>query len=200
MKEKVVLFCNGISGSGKTYFINNNIPANLFYNLRSATTRPMRAKESEGNPYFFRDEAYFDSAKLATFLWVNQAIWTPGTPKWIYGVPESEIYNNLGKNFIYDVIEPKYTRQMIDWFIKHNLDTQYDFKVAYFMPPAEHMQTVAKRANMPNDTIVRQMNTCNVDDFYKYDLNIDFALRPIDGVYDKKLTDYIKNLHAQRTK
>ena len=99
------------------------------------------------------------------------------------------IINNTDLNF-----------SVIDWFTKHNLDTQYDFKVAYFMPPAEHMQTVAKRANMPNDAIVRQMNKCNVDDFYKYDLNIDFALRPIDGVYDKKLTEYIKNLHTQHTK
>ena len=198
MKKNTLLFCNGISGSGKTYFIKNNIPAGLFHNLRSATTRPMRAGESEGNPYFFRDEAYFDTAKLATFLWVNQAIWTPDTPKWIYGVPESEIYGNLGKNFIYDVIEPKYTRQLIGWFTAHKLDKDYEFKVAYFMPPAEHMQTVQKRANMPNDTIVRQINTCNVDDFHKYDLKIDYTLRPIDGIYDKKLTEYIKKIQMQK--
>ncbi|MBR4114562.1 MAG: hypothetical protein IKK40_00920, partial [Bacteroidales bacterium] len=64
--KKTLLFCNGLSGSGKTYFIKNTLPAGLFYNLRSATTRPMRDGESEGNPYFFRDESYFDNAPLAT--------------------------------------------------------------------------------------------------------------------------------------
>lgn len=116
--KNTLLFCNGLSGSGKTYFIQNTLPTGLFYNLRSATTRPMRPGESEGKPYFFRDEAYFENARLATHLWVNEQFWTPGTLKWIYGIPEEEVFAHLGKNLIYDVIQPRYTRQLIDWFKK----------------------------------------------------------------------------------
>ncbi len=130
--KKTLLFCNGISGSGKTYFIQKTLPSGLFYNLRSATTRPMRDGESEGKPYFFRDEAYFESAPLATHLWVNHAVWKPGDKKWLYGIPESEVYEHLGQNLIYDVIEPQYSRQLIDWFKKNGLDAHYDFRVAYF--------------------------------------------------------------------
>lgn len=198
MDKKTLLFCNGLSGSGKTYFIKNTLPAGLFYNLRSATTRPMRDGESEGAPYFFRDEAYFDTEPLATRLWVNRAVWKPGDTKWLYGVPESEIYDHLGRNFIYDVIEPQYSRQLIDWFKKNGLDAQYDFRVAYFLPPINHMDTVKSRANMPNDTAVRIHNTCNPSDFARAGLNIDYMLRPIDGMYDPYLTTYISKLQKQR--
>lgn len=198
MDKKTLLFCNGLSGSGKTYFIKNTLPAGLFYNLRSATTRPMRDGESEGAPYFFRDEAYFDTEPLATRLWVNRAVWKPGDAKWLYGVPESEIYDHLGRNFIYDVIEPQYSRQLIDWFKKNGLDAQYDFRVAYFLPPINHMDTVKSRANMPNDTAVRIHNTCNPADFARAGLDIDYMLRPIDGMYDPYLTTYISKLQKQR--
>ena len=196
--KKTLLFCNGLSGSGKTYFIHKTLPSGLFYNLRSATTRPMRDGESEGKPYFFRDEAYFDSAPLATRLWVNRAVWNPGDKKWLYGVPETEIYEHLGQNLIYDVIEPQYSRQLIDWFKKNGLDTQYDFRVAYFLPPINHMDTVKSRANMPNDTAVRTCNTCNPADFTGAGLNIDYILRPIDGVYDPYLAAHIDELQRHR--
>ncbi|MBQ2017818.1 MAG: hypothetical protein II208_04835 [Alphaproteobacteria bacterium] len=198
MKKKTLLFCNGISGSGKTYFIQKTLPAGLFYNLRSATTRPMRNGESEGVPYFFRDEAYFESEPLATHLWVNRAVWKPGDKKWLYGIPESEIYEHLGQNLIYDVIEPKYSRQLIDWFKKNGLDAQYSFRVAYFLPPINHMDTVISRANMPNDAKVRAYNTCDPADFSRAGLNIDYILRPIDGVYDPHLMAHIDMLQKQR--
>lgn len=196
--KKVLLFFNGVSGSGKTYFIRNNIPSGLFYNLRSATTRPMRVGESEGAPYFFRDEAYFDTTPLATFLWVNRAIWQPGDKKWLYGVPEFEIYEHMNQNLIYDVIEPQYTRQMIDWFCAHNLDAHYDFKIAYFLPPENNMDTVRKRANMPGDATVRTNNTCAPADFARANLTPDYTLSPRSGIYDKNLIEFIKNLQRIR--
>ena len=194
MKKKTLLFCNGLSGSGKTYFIQNTLPRGLFYNLRSATTRPMRAGESEGAPYFFRDEAYFDNAPLATHLWVNEDFWTPGTPKWMYGIPEFEICEHLGQNLIYDVIQPRYTRQLIDWFKSHGLSTEYNFRVAYFLPPANNFKTVAERANMPNDTAVRRANTCDPLDFLDAGVHIDYILQPINGKYDARLLSHIRQL------
>jgi len=198
MSKKTLLFCNGLSGSGKSYFVQKTLPSGLFYNLRSATTRPMRDGESEGNPYFFRDEAYFDSAPLATRLWVNEDFWTPGTPKWLYGIPEFEVLNHLGKNLIYDVIQPRYSRQLIDWFKARGLDSEYNFRVAYFLPPANNFQTVANRANMPNDTDVRRANTCDPIDFLDAGLDIDYILQPINGKYNPRLMSHIRYLQKEK--
>ena len=198
MKKKTLLFCNGLSGSGKSYFIQNTLPNGLFYNLKSMTTRPMRPGESEGNPYFFRTERDFESESLVTYLWVNEALWTPGKPKWLYGVPESEVLNHVGQNLVYDVIQPRYTRQMIDWFKRHGLDRQYNFRVAYFLTPETNLETARSRANMPNDTAVRTMNTCNPEDFLDAGIDIDYILKPRDGKLNPRLIAHITRLQRQR--
>ena len=198
MKKNTLLICNGLSGSGKTYFIKHTLPSGLFYNLRSATTRPMRDGESEGNPYFFRDELYFENAPLATHLWVNQNFWTPGSPKWMYGVPETEIQSHLGQNLIYDVIEPRYARQLIDWFHNHNLHRTYNIRVAYFLPPENNFDIVSQRANMPNDTDVRRTNTCEPIDFLRAGIDPDYILMPRNGMYNSRLTAHIKSLQKQK--
>lgn len=198
MKKNTLLFCNGLSGSGKTYFIQNTLPQGLFYNLRSATTRPMREGESEGKPYFFRNEEYFDNTPLVTRLWVNKNFWTPGTPKWMYGVPEEEVLGHLGQNLIYDVIEPQYTRQMIDWFNKNNLAKHYNFRIAYFLSPEQNLETARMRANMPNDADVRRTNTCDPIDFLAAGLDPDYILMPRSGLYNPRLTRHIQELSRKR--
>ena len=200
MKKNTLLFCNGLSGSGKTYFIQNTLPQGLFYNLRSATTRPMRTGESEGAPYFFRDEEYFDNTPLVTRLWVNKNFWTPGTPKWMYGVPEEEVRSHLGQNLIYDVIEPQYTRQMIDWFTKNDLARHYNFRIAYFLSPEQNLETARMRANMPNDADVRRTNTCDPIDFLNAGLDPDYILMPRSGLYNPRMTRHIYELNRQRKK
>lgn len=198
MKKKTLLFCTGLSGSGKSYFAQNTIPSGLFHNLRSATTRPMRDGESEGNPYFFRDEAYFETEPLATHLWVNEAFWTPGTPKWLYGVPEFEIYENLGQNLIYDVIQPRYAREMMDWFRKNGLQRDYNFRVAYFLPPMNSLETARKRANMPNDLDVRRTNTCDPIDFLQAGITPDYILQARNGILDPRLMRHIDRLNKSK--
>ena len=198
MKKKTLLICNGLSGSGKTYFIQNNLPTGLFHSLRSATTRPMRDGESEGKPYFFRDEAYFETERLATHLWVNEQFWTPGTPKWLYGIPETEIAQHLGQNLIYDVIEPRYSRQLIDWFNEHKLHRHYNIRVAYFLPPENNFDIVSKRANMPNDTDVRRTNTCDPIDFLNAGIDPDYILMPRSGLYNPRMTAHIKRLQKKK--
>lgn len=192
--KNTLLFCLGESGSGKSYFIKNTIPNGLFYNLRSATTRPMRAGESDGNPYFFRDENYFNNEPMCTKLWVNQQIWQPNMQKWLYGIPESEVLNNLGKNLVYDVIQPKYAKQLIDWFKLHGLEKQYNFRVAYFLSPNNNLEIAAQRANMPNDLDIRKSNTCTPNDFLNAGLDIDYILKPIESIYNARLTAHIKRL------
>lgn len=194
MKKKTLLCCTGLSGSGKSYFVKNTIPDGLFYNLRSATTRPMRDGETDGDPYFFRDEAYFESEPLATHLWVNEAFWTPGTPKWLYGVPEFEIYENLGQNLIYDVIQPCYARELIDWFRKNGLCRDYNFRVAYFLAPENNFETARKRANMPNDIDVRSANTCDPIDFLHAGIDPDYILDARNNVLNPRMMAHIKNL------
>ena len=158
----------------------------------------MRAGESEGNPYFFRDEEYFETANLATRLWVNEQFWTPGTPKWLYGVPEEEIYTHLGKNLIYDVIQPRYTRQLIDWFNKNGLHKHYNFRVAYFLSPEQNLETARARANMPNDADVRRTNTCDPIDFLSAGIDPDYILMPRNGLYNPRLAAHINRLAKNR--
>lgn len=196
--KKTLLFCCGLSGSGKSYFIKNVLPAGLFYNLKSATTRPMRPGEMDGREYYFRDEAYFDQTPLATRLWVNQAFWTPDKPKWLYGVPEFEIMDNLGQNFTYDVIQPKYARQMIDWFHSRALHRDYNFRVAYFLAPENNFTTAQKRANMPDDMGVRTTNTCSPADFMNDRLEIDYLMMPIANCVSPALMRHIKRLQRNR--
>lgn len=198
MKKNTLLLCTGLSGSGKTYFIQNTMPNGLFYSLRSATTRPMRDGESNGNPYFFVTEEEFNKMNLATHLWVNEAFWTPEKPKWMYGVPEFEITEHLGKNLVYDVIQPRYAKQLIDWFKRNDLQKHYNFRIAYFLPPQNNMQTVAKRANMPDDIDVRRTNTCDPIDFLQAGLDIDYILQPRNNIYSPRMQAYIKRLQHQK--
>ena len=178
-KKPVFIFCTGLSGSGKSYFAKNILPQiapqHDFYNLKSATTRPMRDGEMDGREYYFRDESYFYNEKFATFLWVNKAFWNRNTPKWLYGIPEFEIMNNLGRDFTYDVIQPRYIRQMINWF-SVKLPGQYDFKILWFQPPENNMEIAGNRQNMPNDLKVRAKNTCNLDDFKAANLTPDHKI------------------------
>ena len=198
MHKNTLLLCTGLSGSGKTYFIKNTLPDGLFYSLRSATTRPMRNGESNGKPYFFVTEDKFNKMNLATHLWVNEAFWTPEKPKWMYGVPEFEITEHLGENMVYDVIQPRYAKQLIDWFKRNDLQKHYNFRIAYFLPPQNNMQTVASRANMPDDIDVRRTNTCDPIDFLQAGLDIDYILQPRNNIYSPRMQAYIKRLQHQK--
>lgn len=194
--QSTVLFCTGVSGSGKSYFIKNILPSGAFYNLRSATTRPMREGEKDGREYFFRDEEYFENETFATKLFVNERFWQPGQPKWLYGVPEFEIMDNWTRNFTYDVIEPRYVRQMIDWFKQHDIAGAYNFRVLYFVPPKKELETARTRQNMPNDLDVRRANTCNKDDFKAAKIRINHRIicNPSRVSYDEKLSEFLKSL------
>ena len=189
MSKNILLFCNGLSGTGKTTFINTYAIPNGFHNLISATTRARRAEEIDGVSYYFRDEKYFETEKFATHLFVNRDFWKPGEPKWLYGIPEFEIKNNIGKNLIYDVIQPRYTRELMDWFIAHNLQYQYDFRVAYFTTGMDNFEIAQQRAVMKNDMAVRRANTCTWDDFAASRVRVDYVTMPRD---DKPNLDLIK--------
>jgi len=192
--KNILLFCNGLSGTGKTTFINKYAIPNGFYNLVSATTRKMRDGEVDGVSYYFRDEEYFEKEKFATYLWVNKAFWKPGEAKWLYGIPEFEILNNMGKNFVYDVIQPCYTRELMDWFINHGFDKQYDFHVALFTTQdIDNFAVVRERASMNNDLAVRHANTCNMEDFRAANVNVDYITMPRNDKPDLNLIKLVQN-------
>ncbi len=196
MSKNILLFCNGLSGTGKTTFINTYAIPNGFHNLISATTRARRAEETDGVSYYFRDEKYFETEKFATHLFVNEAFWKPGDAKWLYGIPEFEIKQNLGADLIYDVIQPRYTRELMDWFKKHNLQQQYDFRVAYFTTGLDNFEIAQQRAVMKNDLDVRRANTCTMADFAASRVAVDYITMPRD---DKPNMDLI-NLVTSRTR
>ncbi|MDR3208313.1 MAG: hypothetical protein LBT45_00505 [Rickettsiales bacterium] len=192
MERKVLLFLTGMSGSGKGYFWENYLkPLGKFRKLVSATTRKPREGEAEGRDYYFRDERFFDTEEFAAKLFVNRQFWKPGEPKWLYGVEKREILRNGDKNLVYDVIEPKYVRQMIDWCDENG--RRYDFRIAYFLNPAADLSCAEKRRNMPNDISVRTENTCNPIDFLRAGLHPDwFMLCSSDGeIFDKRMMDFI---------
>lgn len=200
--KNVILFCTGLSGSGKSYFIENYLSPEAFHNLKSATTRDKREGEQEGREYYFRSEDYFDTEKFVTKLWVNEQIWAPGMKKWLYGVPEFEVWKNLGYNFAYDVIEPKYVRQMIDWFKESRLNYFYDFKVLFFQPNPNNQKIVESRQNMPNDVLIRKMNTCTMKDFRAVHLSPDYQLLNTKEkqVIDAGLLKWIQELNKMKVK
>lgn len=175
--KKVLLLCNGLSGSGKTTFIEKHIGKYDIYNLKSLTTRNMRDGEIWGDKYYFVDEDVFNIEPTATRLFVNEAFWTPDKPKWLYGVPEFEIMNHLGQHLAYDVIQPRYSRQLIDWFNAKGLNEYYDYKILWFLPPTNNMEIAAARATMPDDRGVRTTNTCDAIDFLRAGLQPDYILK-----------------------
>lgn len=197
MAKNILLFCNGLSGTGKTTFIQKYAVPNGFHNLISATTRQKRTEETDGVSYYFRDEKYFETEKFATYLWVNEDFWKPGEPKWLYGIPETEVKKHIGENLIYDVIQPRYTRELMDWFIVHNLDEKYEFRVAYFTTQKDNFEIAGQRATMKNDLDVRRANTCTPDDFKRANVNIDFITMPRD---DKTNLDLIKLVQSQNNR
>ena len=47
--KKLMIFCTGVSGTGKSTFINKYLSGENLYNLKSATTRPVREDEIAAN-------------------------------------------------------------------------------------------------------------------------------------------------------
>ena len=66
---------------------------------------------------------------------------------------------------VYDVIQPRYAREMIEWFKRNRLASKYKFLPLRFLPPANNFETAKQRQNMPNDMEVRKTNTCDIQDF-----------------------------------
>ena len=88
-------------------------------------------------------------------------------------------FGNQGNQsgFTYDVIQPKYIRQMIDWFYKNGLVEQYGFKILWFQPVYNSESIVKDRQNMQDDEKVRRDNTCNIRDFERAQLKPDFVIK-----------------------
>ncbi len=198
--KKTVLCCTGLSGSGKSYFIEHYLPDGKFYKLVSATTRPMRPGERHGREYYFQNEAYFDTTPLATRLWVNEAFWRPGKPKWLYGVPEFEVLNHMGQNMVYDVIQPMYAAQLRDWLVRTGRSRGYDFKTIWFVPPENNQDIARNRANMPDDARVRITNTCTPLDFLHAGLDIDFVAKcsAAETILSPRLHAFLKRVSREQ--
>ncbi|MDR0449492.1 MAG: hypothetical protein LBG89_03490 [Rickettsiales bacterium] len=182
MANDILLLLCGESGSGKEYFFDNIMPSGVFRKLISMTTRDKRAYETDGVHYHFVSEEKYFAAPRATTLFVNEKFWRPGEKKWLYGVSESEFESSLGHlddplrggDIAYDVIEPKYAAQLIDWVTAK--EYKYDPLILHFQKPANNLEIAAGRANMANDVAVRTANTCTLADFWRAGINPDYSL------------------------
>ncbi|MDR2769873.1 MAG: hypothetical protein LBB08_00305 [Rickettsiales bacterium] len=190
--NKSFLFLTGMSGTGKSWFWQNVVgPAGKFRKIVSATTRGPRSGEQEGVDYYFRNEAFFDSSEFAVKLFVNEAFWKEGEPKWLYGIEEAEIDRLRGENLTYDCIEPKYVRAVMDWCGAHG--RKYDFKIAYFLNSPEDTSVVQSRANMRNDMLIRSRNTCSPRDFLRAGIHPDWFMLSSakDSLFDRRFADWL---------
>jgi hypothetical protein len=210
-----LVFLTGASGSGKSFFFENRMPAGAFYKLKSMTTRLQRPGEFDGLHYYFFDETNFFSVPRATTLFVNEKIWAKKqkkffyrheifkpfqkllgleNKKWLYGVPESEFEIHAGENLVYDVIEPKYIRQMIDWMVARGLN--YNPVILHFLSPENNFEIAAERAVMEKDLEVRKANTCTEQDFKDVGLTPDFTLLSCakKEIYPPEMMEYFKKV------
>ena len=195
MAKKSFIILTGVSGTGKDWFYENVIkPTGKFIKVTAATTRDMRATEIDGREYYFRDEDWFNTNPLAVKMWVNEHVWQPGDRKWMYGLPVAELDRLAGKNLVYDIIEPKYTRALIDWCRANGYD--YDFKIIYFVQSDRDMSIAAGRAVMKDDVYVRTRNTCDPIDFVRAGLRPDWLMRcsAKEEIFDPECLDYIKSV------
>lgn len=191
---KTLLFLTGLSGSGKGYFKENILPAGLFYPLISMTTRKIRDGEIDGVHYHFKTEYDFENTELVTYLDVNKNVRQPGDPKWLYGVSKQEFMAHAHQNLIYDVIQPMYIRQMMDWCQKNNLS--FNYKILYFIQPDSGFDIARQRAGMKSDLEVRKQNTSSLVDFKKENLEIDWAVISSQSkmIYGLDMVKYINGL------
>ena len=65
---------------------------------------------------------------------------------------------------------------MQDWFKNHDNAGLYDFRILWFQPPENATDIAKSRQNMPNDLLVRQINTCNRSDFERAGLKVDHVV------------------------
>jgi guanylate kinase len=123
VNNKLVLFC-GPSGSGKTSIVRHllKVIPQLSFSI-SATTRPRRSNEQNGEDYYFVSvEEFHDKIKNDEFLeW--EEVYTNG----FYGTLKSEIerISSMGKVAIFDVdveggvhIKGRYAEQLLDVFVR----------------------------------------------------------------------------------
>jgi guanylate kinase len=192
--KKVLVFITGGGGSGKEFLYNNFIPPNKFYKLLSMTSRDPRDGEVHNVSYFFTDLETIKNAKKATYLPVPNH---KGEAYKAYCVTEKEVFDNIGKNLIYDVNEAKYIDQMIKWFKKNGLDKKYEFKIALLKNPENRAEKMKKRDLSKKDDYeikVRMRADCedNISFYNKYNFNPSWHFLSIPGKEQTKKDKKIK--------
>lgn len=188
--KKQLWFLTGASGSGKGHFRDHFLPSDIFYLLRSMTTRKMRDGEIPDEKYFFMDVPTLRKAPKVTYLEI--------TPEWLYAVPESEILNNQDRHLIYDVNQPEYIRQTIDWCQRHHLD--YDFKILYFLPKGKDAEIAALMKKRNKGESEHSINTrlkrdTSIESYKRYAVEPDYIINNWDyASFPKALLEDLKEL------
>lgn len=204
----------GQAGAGKTTYIKRKlIMEGLVHLIRSSTTRPLRKGEVAGFPYTVRRKTFFNhhlkrtkkrpgATRFMVHIFANEETYKTDKKEWHYAVTKKEIdtYAKEGRHLVYDVIQPRYAKQLIDYVTKNY--PHYTIKVAWFVPPQQGEDVVARRENMPNDTVTRKKNTCTKQDIENAGITVNYKLCPREEQFDPEMEEYIAKLYDEmmRTK
>ncbi len=190
----------GDSSTGKTTYIKDRvIKDDVVHWICCDTTRDLRSGEKLGEPYYVRDASYFHNDKeddrFVVHIFANKDTYKLEGKEWHYAVTKAEIDKHAKQdiNMVYDVIQPCYAKDMIDYF-KANYP-HYNIKVAWFIAPEKGPDVISARANMPNDSATRAKNRCTPLDVVRAKLHVDYMLCPLEDIGNPALERYLMQVY-----
>lgn len=153
-KYKIIILC-GEAGTGKDFLKNKALEEcpDIFHRVVTATTRPRREGEIDGQDYYFLTERGFNNTEMIESCCFNN---------WYYGTPTTSLSKDkvnllvLNPEGIYNLLEEK---------------NKYDIKIVRLKTGDKtRMLRQLNREEEPNvDEIVRRWKT-DKDDFVLFDI------------------------------
>ena len=194
-KSAQIVILSGPSGSGKTTIVErvmSNSPVKMIKAV-SATTRPKREKEVEGESYYFLSpQEFLERQTNDEFIETAEVF---GAGYW-YGTLRSEIERAAQNNaWVFLEIDVKGALKVME---------QYPDTLSFFLKTpseSEYEQRLRSRGTEAEDVIQRRLATARKElqsaDKYRYQIvndNLDRAVQEISNI----LVEWGKQIHAGR--
>lgn len=164
----------GPSGTGKTTLFNELVKRGMFIGAISFSTRPMRASEKQGDPYYFISIEEFDIMARSGYF-IEQVTYNGNK----YGFTKEEIQESLEKGNVCAVVEATGALQLSNFF-------KGQVKTIFLKPPPkeELERRMIARGDKPEDVKAR---LGNVEHEMKYRFFADWVVdtnQPFDEVFN----------------
>lgn len=196
MKQKV-FFISGPSAAGKSTFekifldpiFEKLVSMVIVKSDDSPEARIKRDGEVEGKDYYFVDKSTFEKTARITTLDIDVQ------KDWRYGISEYEFHEKKGHTpLYYDVMQPQYIKQFIDWAEKNKEIENIDFKVLYLQAKKDKIQKnlenrLEKGTESKESINIRQSRNYTDSSFKEYDLNIDYNFNYINDEVPEELLE-----------